>query len=582
MRIESTKDREGAGMLQSIVEAYSTHKGRTLTIEQKESLVEYLLPYTRLVPYTPTVTEIRMLATSLDEGRQAQIERILASSTPEIRKGLYFLFKVRDKIEGQKLLSLRVFVDSESTALKAAKNAAIGVYLSWFREIAEGKGSALRSQIEQGLFDICYMIYQTGQAYAYLTAQTAKEEESESTKAFYSVMREHLETYRNEIYNEESGDLFEFYIVNTKRMKWITRLCHLSQELFSLEGGGRNAGQLINLASELEGSPWTESFSREVLSAYKLPLTARVFSWIKGGGFSGSFIKEVPGRLWDQYVLVEEDVPTTMGVVSGKEVLYLGKSYRLLALLESESELSYLDAMKNRPFSVGVVHEMYLKTKGVLRREYFEKHQIFEHADLLRDIFFLFRDDFSNDLFRSLSTLRYNDEVPSMVDESLERCFGRRIDLFIDVVESNTSLILVYKPVLPYSIVTEGLVQALSEGFEYFWMLRQALRGADALCKAAEDRVAAFSVLSAMRRVEYHLFERLVKGLWNFRALPENCLYNPSRLSRYLEDTAQLLLRTCKEACPPAVLKSMTDMGALDAPETLQTLSGMISSLKCE
>lgn len=566
--------REPGELLRKIIEVYSKEKKVPITQEQKEMLVEYLLPYTQLSFHTPSELEIRTLSASLDSQVRQRIEEMLAGSSPEVRKAIYFLFKVQDKLTSRKVLP-SVPLDTEKEAHKAAKSAAIGVYLSWFRYIAEGKGNVLKQRIELGLFDICYTVYTAGRAYLHLSKQQAREE-SEDAKVFYAVVRRHLEKYRDGVYREETGDLFEFAVKNQARMKWISRVCHLAQTFLVFENEEGSAGCITAFARSLEESPWTEQLAAELFAEYQEPLSGRAGRWLKGEAPQAMFIKELPGKRWSRFVLVEEDVPPGVGLAAAKQLLYLGKANRLLALIGAGEPAGGTPNI----FDQAAVAAEHQQVQERVKRLFFAQFQVLEHLERLRDVFFLFREDFANDLFLSLSSIRHAEEAPAVVDEALERCFGSGLDRFIDVVERGPMLGLVYQPVFPYSAVTEGLAELLSEGFEFFWLLRRAIRAVHTFYQRAPKPAEAFAVVSLAKTVEYHYFERVVKEGWRFTMLADGVLYDPEKLSKTVEETAYHLISTCKDSCTLSVLESIVKSEA--EPVSQAYLTDLLQRITCD
>ncbi|KAI5189273.1 hypothetical protein NECID01_0468 [Nematocida sp. AWRm77] len=546
---------EPGDVLRRIIEVYSEEKSVTISKEQQDMLVEYLLPYTKLSFNVPTEMEVQTLASGLERTARERVEEMLADGTAETRKALYFLLKIQDKLQSKKILP-RVRVDPETEAHKAAKSAAIGVYLSWFRELAEGRGNALKQRVDPGLFDICYTVYTAGEAYLYLAGKPGKEE-SEDAKVFQEVVKKHVRQYRSEIYGEDTADLFDFVVKNGARMKWIARVCHLAQTFLSLESTENSAGCIMGFVKSLQGSPWTEGLAEELLEEYKEPLWGHVVRWIKGDPPVSLFIKEMPGRLWSRYILMEEDIPPGISTETGRQLVYLGKANRFLGMLAKKT---VGEAALEAPdiFNKEAVEAEYRKGQSLIKERFFDKFQIVEHLERVRDIFFLFREDFFHDLVHSFSSVKYADEAPLAVDEALERCFGRGIEQSIDVIVQSPHVFrLVYKPVFPYSVITETVAETLGEGFEFFWKLRKAIHTVTGLYQGAGDRAAFFPLVSTAKNIEYHYFERIVKELWRFDTLAESTLYDPEKLSKTVEDIAHYLVSACTESCTISVLDAI-------------------------
>jgi len=545
-------------VLKSLIDVYSEYKGVSITKEQKQVLAEYLVPYMKLSSHVPSETEVKALAAALQPEKKKRIEELLKAGTADSRKALYLLLKIKDRAPEQSIFC-PVRPDSEEVAHQSAKNACIGIYLSWFREIAEGRGKALKLQIDAGLFDICYLIYTSGQAYLYLFDKCEKEDK-EGARIFYAVVKRHLDRYREETYREESADLFEFLVKNGRRMKWVLRLCHLAQEFVSFENEEGGSKCVLRFATSLQRSPWTEELGREVVEEYKKPLSERVARWVQGEPARSIFVKEVPGKAWGRHVLVEDGVPEDVGIKTAKEIVYLGRARRLLEHLgvdvdriegvgSAEPCGSVFDAEETR--------KRYLKMRETIKSSFFEKYKVIEHLHVIRDVFFLFREDFFNDLFLSLSEITYAEEAPAAVDEALEKCFGEGMERFIDVVKNNTVLSLVYRPVFPYSVLTENISGALAEAFEYFWALRAAIRRVKLVYDSAERRAELFDLVVLAERIAYFFFEKVTKGFWDFRSLPGDLFYDPEKLSKVLESTCEQLLSTCKASCTLSVLSSI-------------------------
>ncbi|KAI5187804.1 hypothetical protein NEHOM01_2380 [Nematocida homosporus] len=538
-----------------LIDLLFAEKKTPLSVKQRQDLLEYLLPYAQISSVVPSENEIRRLAGHLPESRQEEIDKLLQGSTPETRKALYFLFKAKDRMQVQKRPDGGV-IDSEDNAHLAAKGACIGVYLSWFRDIAEGKSSRIQAKIDKGLFEICYLIYKSGEAYLYLSKSITQEEEPR-TKAYAIVIKQHLAQYRKEIYEVPSKDLFDFYIQHSLRMKHIARLCHVSQEFLSFAEESDSSGCVLELVASLKKSPWTDELATAILTEYRMPLSEAIVQWIRNGVVSGTFIREIGEGEYRTSVLLEEEIPEDLPLTTAKEILYMGKTSSLLAVLNPEEHkrvLNDLSLLSGGIFNVEGVSQIYQRFQNQIQTQFFGEFKIMAHLQLIRDVFFLFRGDFGLDLMMALAEASSSNEVSVAVDESLERCFGNGPESFVDVVGESTSLSLIYKPVFPYSVVTSSLAPYLTEAFEYFWALRLAIANIQKLHQRYPSP-QTFVLALKVSEIEYLFFEQTVQPLWNFQSLSPETLFTPESLTKWVERVAYHLISTCKEACTLSLLQ---------------------------
>ncbi|KAI5180547.1 hypothetical protein NEOKW01_0851 [Nematocida sp. AWRm80] len=553
-------------VLDEVLVKYIAEKKLNITKEQRELLVDYLLSYTTLSKYIPSEMEINSLASNLSQEKKSRIENLVKQTTEAGRKALYFLFKVKEMQPQNKHITTRK-VDPEGVAIHAAKSACVGLYLSWFREIAEGRGDTLRKQVSLGVFDLAYSIYRAGESYRQIQRVCSKEE-NPSHKAFYSVIRRHLEQYNEGVYRTKITSMFQFYASNLSRFTWIFRLCHIVQEFLALDGEKNSSGCILSFIMHLEKSPWTEGLAREISQEYTGPLQERVCKWIRGEPPNTMFIKEIPGTLWSRYILQPEDLPGTLSLQTAKELLYIGKAQRMLTQLNTDRLDTFLnDLQTERVFDAEWVHVKYTETQRRVKEEYILRHKILEHLNTIRNIFFLFREDFSNSLIKSLSELEHPEMAPAVVDEALERCFGSGIDQMIDIQYANNTLSLVYKSIFPYNFITESISMALAEAFEFFWNMRLAIKKIYRIYH--QNRTPhTFYLLSQSKALEYHYYEKIINTLWKFSTLPEDTLYNPEKLSKRVEDIVNLIITLSKETCTLSILQEIITLSIATDPYT--------------
>lgn len=627
--------------LQELVDACAQVSGTWISQNEKTSLVECIVPYAKIRPHSPSVLEIKAMLERQSPATQKSLGDLLnrfpdTLKNEEFRKTFYFLLKAsgsswthsaaqisarqntnkpfpanqRSKpqpepqtqpsealepaIPQKGIIRRHPKMDaaSEQAAHKAAKNASIGVYLSWFRDIADGRAGSLKDQIDPGVFDICYMIYIAGEAYTYLQRQTIEEVElavasvqmNSGELALKTVVKEHLRKYREGIYGESSGNLFEFYVLNTPRMKWISRMSHLVQELMGLARESEcPEKQIVEYAEKLEHSPWTSSFASRVLQVYKDPLFANVLRWMSGESVSLNFIEKVRGKgFWAEYSIRDSQLPACISQRTSREILYIGKTQRLVSLLNRTvpPEHWVRDLSLRLPDDTSGhldVSQIYAEAQALLRREYFRKHRVIEHLERLKDIFFLFRDDFSVELGRASTTAKNSRELAALVDEALEKCFGPGVSPFVDVFHE-PGVRLAYRPILPYGVLTEPLGSVLSDAFEFFWQLRRTVRDVH-LAYAGTSCLKKYGLVSKAREIEYYCYERVVRGLWNIRALPEEHLSDPEKITKFLEDTTSTLLLHCASPMNKENLQSIS-LAIADHPENTQYVSDTLFKIQ--
>ncbi|KAI5190691.1 hypothetical protein NEMIN01_1156 [Nematocida minor] len=593
-----------------IVDAYARDHSLILSVEHKNTLIDYLMPYTKLSLYIPSSHEIRTLAkVSLNREDQEKIDEILCNSTAETRKALYFLFKIKNKIGANSVSAAANKLDTEEMAMGAVKNASIGVYMSWFREIADGKSEYLRKSIEAGLFDICYTVHRAGEAYLYLTKRTFTEG-PESTKPFYTVLKRHLDRYRSRIYSETASDLFSFYIAHNDGMQWIMRLHHLAQEILLYEEKDNEAGCIVEFTNKIIKSPWTERFAEEVLEEYRAPLSDGVVKWMNGCAAVNGFIKEKPQRtieqksrgysgvldkmsikntinrniadsndnmiladgvhestadendtVWSRSVLVEREIPASISKETARQIVYIGRTNRLIPLLNKNNEFHLSTAPADGIFNAQWIAGAYEDAQRMIKHKLFGEFKIHDHLKRIRDVFFLFRNDFSYDLFVSVESLFSSGMSldSSLVDEVLDRCFGVEMAEFVDVIVKNNNFSLIYKEVFPYNLAVGNIKSMLVEGFDLFWNLRMAIHG---IYRMHQENRTAQTCLVAHRagELEYYYFEKVLRTMWKFKGLPEDVLYNPEKISKKVEDILYHLICTCKETCTLSILQKIREL----------------------
>lgn len=621
-----------------IIDSYAREKGLILSPKHKNMLMEYLIPYTKMSLYIPSSHEIRALARiSLQKEDQDKIETLLIDSTAEIRKGLYFLFKIKNRIKPTEINTVKPTETEEKDTFTAAKNASIGVYMAWFREIAEGRSDLLKRTIHAGLFDISYSIYKAGEAYLYLSKRHF-DESPNSTRPFYSVIKRHLDRYRESIYGERVEDLFEFYTKHMGRMKWLKRLCHLSQEILSYEESTPGTGCIIEFTEKISHSPWTREFAQEVLEEYRRPLSEEIVRWMNGHPTGDSFIREGEGNDWSRFTVVEKEVPPNIPYETAQRILYIGRTRRILGLLGEidragtdekaqpmkagitgtaavdgtavtsqfsgtvqpspgvlDRELGYSGDLSQDRLNSQQSHQghhsslpstaaysstsasssaappiipdvpndgifnrrwidcLYDRAYSMIRNRLFVAYGVDGHLNRIRDIFFLFRSDFSFDLFLAVS-YSYS---PSVIDEVLDRSFGDGVSSFVDVRQNGFSLI--YKEVFPYSLIVGDISGLLESAFELFWNLRMTIyRVLDVHRRNKSPRT--YSMAARAGEIEYYYFERVVRTLWSFNTLPGEVLYNPEKISKKVEDILYHLVSTCKETCTVSILQKIQEL----------------------
>ncbi|KAH9387086.1 uncharacterized protein NEMAJ01_2100, partial [Nematocida major] len=418
--IRSTRD-----TVASIIEVYCRDRNIVLSKDRKKALVEYLLPYTKLSLYIPSTHEIKTLSrAALCPESHCKVEKLLLKSTPEVRKAVYFLFKLKET-SGAAAES-ECAVDPEETALGAVKNASIGVYMSWFREIADGKGRLLKKKILPGLFDIAHEVCAAGEAYASLNALCSKHSKA-CENVFYEALREELGAYRNAIYSEPVDSLFSFYVKHAGKMKWLHRMLHLAQEVSSLP---ENCGpQIVQFAEKMKASPWTQELAQKILRAYKVPLSDSLVKWMQGERTESLFIQE-EAVLWGTPALGESEIPVCIPAGSARRIVYAGRVKRLLHLLGDRGALCLEDAPSEGVFDEKWVLEVYERAKEHVKLRLFSEFGVHRHFKMIRDVFFLFRSDFAREL---LDAVEGEEISPGVVDEVLARCFGEEVAQFVDV-----------------------------------------------------------------------------------------------------------------------------------------------------
>ncbi|KAI5172848.1 hypothetical protein NEFER03_1864 [Nematocida sp. LUAm3] len=542
-----------------------------------ELLLEYLLPYTKLSYYIPSEMEIKSLASSLPQEKKEKVEELLRNSRAETRKALYFLFKIKETSLEKKPYR----IDAEETAYNSVKSAATGLFLSWFREIYEGRGKYLKNVISPGLFSICYTVYSSGKAY-YELEKKAVQESTKRTQTYYMVVRKELDTYRNEIYNDTSKGLFEFYTKNIGRMKKIERLHHLSQKFLSYEESFKGAGCVLSFANSFKGSPWLKDFSQKILQEYKHFFSKQIIKWIKGDVQEETFIKEKTEKGVTKYIVVEEDIPKELSIQTVQELVYIGKTGRLISSLFPEEYTKIMrkiettsigceDSISAYPshtavnyqdigwiFQKDAVTEIFKEIQGVMENSFFVSYKIFYHLQMIRDVFLLFREDFFNELIRNISEKGSLSELSFLVDETIEKCFGRGFEHYVDIVEEENRLILAYIPSSPFTLFTANIKYALSNAFKFFWEVRLSLFHLHEAYLLFPSKDTLHLRMRSLN-LQYAIYEEIIGSTWNFENIPTDILYDTERFSSYIEETLQSIIDQCMCVFSPSLLPIVTD-----------------------
>ncbi|KFG26595.1 uncharacterized protein NESG_00746 [Nematocida ausubeli] len=546
--------RDAREVVASIIETYAKERNMSLTRENKERLLQHLLPYMKQSLNIPSTLEIKELSRNLlSEEKHSRIEALLMNSTAEIRKAIYFLFKIKQ----MGIILSDIPIDPEIVAFSGVKNASIGIYMSWFKEISDGNAARVKRQIGVGLFDICFTVYNAGKEYLHLREMCFKDG-SPLVKSFLLVVSMHLDAYRESVYAEEVDSLFAFYIRHNKKMKWVHRLGHLVQEIMLHDEHGSLG--TVQFVEKLRESPWTEFLADEVLEKYKKPLSDEVVKWLEGYSIANSFIVENDTKeIWQSFVLLEKEIPVSLSIKTAKQILYIGKTKRILPMLRAQSELCLANIPRDGIFNKEWIGSVYALSQERIKKELFLEYKAYEHLRIIRDVFFLFRSDFAYSLVGLLDHLEECPVDAVSVDEILDGCFGQEAAEFVDVMVQGNELSLVYKETFPYSIIVGNISEILLSGFELFWNLRRVIYS---VCKMYKNSrtPATFALACRAGEIEYYYFEKVVHALWSFKDLPEEILYNPEKISKKIEDMLCHLISTCKETCTLSILHKIQEV----------------------
>ncbi|EIJ94311.1 hypothetical protein NEPAR06_2132 [Nematocida parisii] len=593
-----TTGRSVREVVADIIETYSKERRLNLTKENKEYLLRYLLPYTKQSLNIPSTHEIKELSeVLLHEQDHRKIEALLVNSTVEIRKAVYFMLKIKK----MGLILSNTTVDSEEMAFSVIKNASVGIYMSWFKDIADGNGSRLKNLIPVGLFDMCFTVYCAGKVYLYLE-ELCFNKVSPLAQSFFWVVKSHLNAYRESIYTKQVDSMFSFYVKHYERMKWLHRLAHISQEVLMYDEGGMLGGiinknkagadgfivnrkignrnsSLIEFIEKLRESPWTESISNEILERYKKPLSDEVIKWMEGYSSDNSFIKEnkEERNIWNVFSVVERDIPLSLSINTARNILYIGKTKRILPMLKSFSTLEFSGSIPDSGiFDSEWIDHLHKEAEFKIKSHLFLDYKAYEHLKMIRDVFFLFRSDFAHGLVNLLDGSEYGVDA-SAVDEILDGCFGHNVTEFVDVIIGEDGLSLVYKEVFPYNVIFGSISQSILSGFELFWNLRKVICGVFKLYKENKSP-STFLLSTKAGEIEYYYFEKIVHALWCFKDMPEESLYNPGKISKKVEDILYHLINTCKETCTLSILRRIQEL--LIQPITTHSISAIETLLQ--
>ncbi|EOB14030.1 Gamma-tubulin complex component 3 [Nosema bombycis CQ1] len=265
------------------------------------------------------------------------------------------------------------------------KKASLGFKVSHFEDT---KIALLRGRIENHLFEIVFQIYQHGciyknlkvgggsggndgnnQASNHFNNQASNLNEpsnynnnnnnnpnhstSISMQFFCEIVRNELKIYENQVLSQED-DLLSFYVgMYSSYLK--LKILHQIYECFKDNFCKPFEFLKMNFST-------SQPFTRNIIEASARHLNNCLRSFVKSGSFEDEFneffIKQKNESIWDNYVIIEENIPYFINKEIVENILYIGKCIGLLKWICNNEGLIEIQCIcekcnKNRDFKEG-------------------------------------------------------------------------------------------------------------------------------------------------------------------------------------------------------------------------------------